>query len=231
LSDFLIDCRFDDVACNLTRDFIWSFDKQLGNCYTYNTGYDASTIANNSLPPLVATIPLKQSIQSGNTNRLGLRLTLFDSLPLPLARIVSQQGNGFVVKLNNNSYAVGGNNQVDLLASLQNNVEMERVYTRQLATPYSSCLINELDENTNSFHSDLYDLLSAANIRYRQNDCIDLCKQQYLIQMCNCSVIQLSDFISLFTNVTICNTPSGLLCASNVFYTQLVSPEFLKVYF
>ncbi len=28
--------------------------------------------------------------------------------------------------------------------------------------------------------------------------------------------------------MTICNTPSGLLCASNVFYAQLVSSEFLK---
>lgn len=209
------------MPCNITQDFVWSFNKQLGNCYTYNSGYDSNG----------TVVPLKKSIQSGNLNRLGLRLTLFDSLPVILARI-AQQGVGFVIKINNNTYDVGGNNEVDLLASVQNNVEIERVYTSQLAMPYSDCLIHEEDDSsaTNTFHSDLYDLLIDNNIRYRQNDCIDLCKLQYIIQMCNCSLIQFNTY-NLFPNVSICNTPSGFICSSNLYYTQLVSGEFLKVIF
>lgn len=165
-------------------------------------------------------------------NRLGLRLTLFDSLPVVLARIY-QQGIGFMIKINNNTYDVGGNNQVDLLASVQNNVEIERIYTSQLATPYSDCLIHEKGGDssvTNRFHSDLYDLLISNGIRYRQNECIDLCKLQYVIQVCNCSVIQFNAY-NLFPNVSICNTPIGYMCASDLYYMQLVTPEFLKVIF
>ena len=31
IDDFLIECKFDDVACNITQDFVWYFDKQYGN--------------------------------------------------------------------------------------------------------------------------------------------------------------------------------------------------------
>ena len=101
-------------------------------------------------------MPLKKSIQSGYYN-LGLKLTLFDSIPNILSRITTQ-GNGFILKINNNSYPVSGNNQVDLLSGVQTNVDVERVYSNQLMWPYSDCLIQE-QAKSNSYHSELYDLL------------------------------------------------------------------------
>ena len=38
VEDFLIECKFDDVFCNLTEDFVWYFDNIYGNCFKYNTG-------------------------------------------------------------------------------------------------------------------------------------------------------------------------------------------------
>ena len=37
--DILMQCWFNDKVCN-TNDFVWSFDENYGNCYTFNAGFD-----------------------------------------------------------------------------------------------------------------------------------------------------------------------------------------------
>jgi len=40
LNDFLIECKFDDVFCNVSNDFVWYFDNVYGNCWRYNSGFN-----------------------------------------------------------------------------------------------------------------------------------------------------------------------------------------------
>jgi len=164
IQDFLIECKFDDVFCNITEDFVWYFDSLYGNCFKFNTGKNSKG----------EKIDLKKSIHPGRFYN-GLKVTLFESMPNVLKRI-SYAGNGFIIKLENNSYTVGGNSEIDLLSGYETNIAVERIYSTQLPAPYSDCIIDK-NNSPKHFHSDLYDMFINTNTRYKQTDCFDLCKQ------------------------------------------------------
>ena len=67
---------------------------------------------------------------------LGLKLVLFESMPDILERI-SHGGVGFIIKIDNSSYTVGGNSRIDLLSGVETNIAVERVVSSQLSYPYS----------------------------------------------------------------------------------------------
>jgi hypothetical protein len=150
LQDFLVECKFDDVFCNMTEDFVWYFDSLYGNCFKYNTGRN----------PKGETIDLKKSIHPGKFYS-GLKLTLFESMPKNLKRI-SYSGNGFVIKLANSSYPVGGNSEIDIMSGAETNIAVERIYSTQLPHPYSACTI---DGQTNYYQSELYEMFLKTNTR------------------------------------------------------------------
>lgn len=164
MEDFLIECKFDDVFCNLTEDFVWYFDSLYGNCFKYNTGRNSKG----------ESVDLKKSIHPGRFYN-GLKVTLFESMPSILRRI-SYSGNGFIIKLENSSYTVGGNSEIDLLSGYETNIAVERIYSAQLPAPYSDCIIDN-NVSPRTFHSDLYDMFIQKKVRYKQTDCFDLCKQ------------------------------------------------------
>ena len=41
LNDILIECLFNNKVCD-SSNFIWSFNQILGNCYTFNSGFDSN---------------------------------------------------------------------------------------------------------------------------------------------------------------------------------------------
>jgi len=139
IDDFLIECYFDNTACNSATDFIWYFDQTYGNCFRYNSGGNRTT--------------LKESSEDGFLN-LGLKLTLFDSMPNVLKHI-AYHGTGFIIRIDNSSYRVEGNNQISLMSNgVETSISVKRIYTNKLPTPYSTCKI-QLD-SSNGFNSELY---------------------------------------------------------------------------
>ena len=83
---------------------------------------------------------------------------------------VSYSGNGFVIKLANSSYPVGGNSEIDILSGVETNIAVERIYSTQLPFPYSDCTI---DGQTSYYNSELYDMFLKTKTRfvltYKQN--------------------------------------------------------------
>ena len=146
----MIECKFDDVFCDVKNDFVWYFDNIFGNCYKFNSGVDKEG----------EPVELLKSSQPGKYY-LGLKLVLFESMPDILERI-SYGGVGFIIKIENDSYAVGGNSQVDLVSGLEANIAVERVYSSQLSYPYSDCHIDK--RNAKIYHSELYDLFLNKSI-------------------------------------------------------------------
>ena len=53
--DVLLGCQFNFQKCSVD-DFFWSFDLNYGNCYSFNSGFNATG----------GTVPLKQSNIAGN---------------------------------------------------------------------------------------------------------------------------------------------------------------------
>ena len=64
--DILFECSFNSQKCN-SSDFIREYDKNLGNCYTFNSGYNSTN----------DEVSLKKSIRAGVT--YGLKLVLYVS--------------------------------------------------------------------------------------------------------------------------------------------------------
>ncbi len=150
IEDFLIECYFDSIPCNLATDFIWYFDRKYGNCYKYNSN------------------GTKQSRQEGFKNGLGLSLTLFDSMPSLLKRI-SYRGNGFLIRIDNSTYLADGNNQISLMnGGIKTSVNVERVYSNKLPQPYSNCLI-QMDSD-NGFQSVSFSILKKNQFRFYIKD-------------------------------------------------------------
>ena len=146
IEDFLIECYFDSIPCNLATDFIWYFDRTYGNCYKYNSN------------------GTKQSSEEGFLNGLGLSLTLFDSMPSLLKRI-SYRGNGFLIRIDNSTYLADGNNQISLMSGgIKTSVNVERVYSNKLPQPYSNCLI-QMDSD-NGFQSASFSILKKNQFRF-----------------------------------------------------------------
>jgi len=154
---------------------------------------------------------------------LGLKLVLFESMPDILERI-SYAGTGFVIKLDNASYSVGGNSRIDLLSGVETNLAVERIYSRQLPMPYSDCYIDDL-LYSKSYSSLLYDLFVKKNVKYKQKDCLELCQQHFYILNCNCTLTQ---YFSLFNTVKICNTIEQMDCAFNVYFDVINKPGFFE---
>ena len=210
LNDFLVECKFDNIDCNLEEDFVWFFDNVYGNCYKYNSGVSAKG----------EKMGLKMSKVPGKYY-LGLKLTLFDSLPRLLKR-TAVNGNGFVIRVENSSYKVDGNSEIDLLSGVETSVSVERVYATQLAYPYSNCHVD--DEAERTFHSDLYDLFVKHGKQYKQTDCLELCQNRVFLDTCNCTII---DMFSVF-NATNCNSNTEMTCLYKVYHDKVLAPNFFK---
>ena len=213
IDDFMIECKFDDVFCNITNDFIWYFDNVYGNCYKYNSGFNS-----NGQP-----IELIKSSQPGKYY-LGLKLVLFETMPRILERI-SYGGTGFIIKLDNNSFTVGGNSRIDLLSGVETNIAVERIYSRQLPMPYSDCYIDDLIY-FKSYKTELYDLFISKKVPYKQKDCLELCQQKFYIKHCNCTLTQ---YFSLY-NEKICDTVEKMECAFDLYFKKINRPGFFEIY-
>ena len=64
LDDILLECQFNTQPCS-SKDFVKEYDLNLGTCYSFNTGMNAS----------LHRVPLRRSTRSGSTH--GLRVALY----------------------------------------------------------------------------------------------------------------------------------------------------------
>ena len=211
IDDFLIECKFDDVFCNVSKDFVWFFDNIYGNCYKYNSGFNS-----NGEP-----VELIKSSQPGKYY-LGLKLVLFESMPEILERI-SYSGIGFVVKVDNHSFTVDGNSKIELLSGVETNIAVDRISQTQLSFPYSDCFIDDLLYHK-EYKSELFEKFVKSKISYKQKDCLELCQQKFYVLHCKCMLIQ---YFSLY-NETICNTIEQMDCAYGIYFNIINKPGFFE---
>jgi hypothetical protein len=104
LNDTLFDCWFNFQQCD-SRDFIWSFDSTNGNCFSFNSGFDANG----------TRVDLKKSRFVGSV--FGLQMTLYiniyeefktsfqkDYNYNSLAPYNLDSGLGAIIRIENSSY-------------------------------------------------------------------------------------------------------------------------------
>ena len=171
----------------MTKDFVWSFDENYGNCYTFNAGFDVNG----------SRVDLKKSMIGGSY--FGLQVTLYiNTYEKPLNET---DGLGAIIRIGNSSYSTDSS-YGDIYASPSHRtfILVEREFKEMLPKPYSNCEV-DADSPVYRADSDLYNLLGRTDYAYSQQLCLSQCVQKQFITSYNCSLYYLP---SLF-NVSQCD--------------------------
>ena len=206
--DILINCQFNYQKC-YARDFVWSFDKFYGNCFSFNAGFNSTG----------HRTELKKSSVAGWL--FGLQLELYVNYNQNLSFF--NDAKGLLLRVGNNSRSSGENlDGIRVSSGFRTDVAISRSFNYMLPQPYSNCQVDKNFENSNS---NLYNLIVASPFQYTQKLCFHECFQQKVILECNCTV---SVFLSLFENSSQCKTVKEIECAFQIFTNVYLSGNFIK---
>jgi len=190
-----LDCTFNNQICN-PSDFIWSYDTNYGNCYTFNSGFESNG----------NKVDLKQTTSSDPWVD-GLILTLYVDVYEELMNMNSSlifatmAGRGALIRIGNSSYSTDySNNGILLPAGFGSYLSVEREFKSMLPKPYSDCEI-DLDSPKILPFSEFYNLIGQSKYAYSQQLCLTQCIQKQFITKFNCAY---PFFLSLY-NVSSCN--------------------------
>jgi hypothetical protein len=208
LNETLIKCYFNGVKCNESH-FEWIYYPFLGNCFSFNSGYD--------------TFGNKIALKNVSKSRTGLYLELFTGNPDLTPSFI--KSNGFHILINNHTIKPMIDEMINVAPGLDTTINVNRIFTKKLPYPHNYCLsnLNTLD----AFDSDVYRSIIKMKRTYRQKDCIDLCFQAFVINKCECyltNLDRLNGTISCLniTNMECVNDAWRMFLASDV--NKICSP-------
>ena len=186
LNDILVECKYNGHPCDLS-EFVWSFDEEeYGNCFVFNSGFDASG----------KRVDLKQSYLAGPN--FGLFLTFYVNVYEKLYNTVL----GAVVRIGNSSYSsYYSNNGIFISPGERTFISVEREFKTILSKPYSNCEVDERSPLKFSSDSDLYNQIAQSEYVYSQQFCLSQCLQKQFIKKHNCTL----HFVLSIFNATECN--------------------------
>jgi hypothetical protein len=220
LQDILIECRFNFQRCT-SADFSWVFDKIYGNCYKFNSGFNATG----------HKVNLKTSSLSGFS--YGLQLDLYVNYHQNLSffnSIVNGGGGGMgaILRINNVTNVIDqGAHGIFAAAGFYTSISLSRENKLIMKRPYSDCVLD--NDFTTSFDSDIYNTILASNFSYSQQFCVMQCIQKYAIQTCGCShqflesVFQ-SNKCSNLSVIAKCARPAFFYAGSKDYITEYCLP-------
>ena len=190
-----ITCLYNDGK---DCDLHWHWQYDFGNCFQFNVGLNGT---NNHIDKKMATI-------AGIDFGLNIKISNFTNYEI--SKIGGYPGLGMKVYIHNRTllprwyeegvYAKPG--EITMIG-------VKRTFVTNFPSPYTQC--NDLT----SYSSFLYDFIIKSNKTYRQKDCIDLCIQQRIINICGC-------FFTLFDNLKSSTRPclniTDFACFSREYY-------------
>jgi hypothetical protein len=204
LNETIIQCLFNLIQCNITRDFTWYFHPFYGNCYSYNTGLDN----------LGNQIGIQEISKPGKIN--GFQLELFIGNPNEILDYI--ETSGYHIMIDNQTYKISNSKNIDISVGTETDIVLSRLYSSLKPKPFSYCI--ELDK-IDSFDSDLYRYMFKSNKTYRQFDCYELCLQKNIIETCKCYI---SSFDKLNGNIP-CLSNQQNICQSKIFIEFFVESK------
>ena len=196
LEDIIIDCTFNDIPDNCTKDnFYWKFDNILSNCYYINHDKSNSEV-------------FKYAKFSGDS--YGFSLTLFMGIKDELNRVNPNKGIILLILNSSNQF---GSTKVELQTGVETKVAIDRYFSTQMPKPYSNCDID--NENPKKFDSYFYNKIINSNFNYDQQSCLEICYNEIALIKCKCNDI---NAFSLGNN-TFCS--ADYKCLYNTFHEYL----------
>ena len=192
LSSTLISCSFNGESCNETH-FEWYYDLTYGNCYRFNSGRSSSGKA----------LELKESVKPGPNYGLSMRFYLRPSNNKYSSAIFE----GLKVFIHNSSIKPASSEGFSIESSKKTDIAIQRTFISKEPDPYSDCV------DLNNYDSSYYRFLTDLNLKYRQQDCFNLCLQKQIIEKCSCYDLN----FPMISNSTPCGYDK-INCSYGVFY-------------
>lgn len=189
LEDILIDCYFNDIACNAS-------DFEAINIENQSIGY---FFKGNQFQNI-------KSFKPGKTN--GLQIELFKGKNYEFYGTKYEERynryEGFYVTVGNFSTEPKSDG-IEVTPGFSTNLIINRAFSSRLAEPYNKCIKNVSFES--AFDSELFrSTFKLAKSIYSQKDCLDICLSQRLLLECNVTS-QISNteyiFAKFYRNLTI----------------------------
>ena len=125
LEDTLIECFYNHQVCD-HRDFIWSYSPDYGNCFQFNTGFDAEG----------KRVPIEESFKPGSQNGLQLMFFLDESNN----RFSSKWNTGLKVFVHHQSSKASKFEGINVKAATSTNIALSRKFESKLPIPYTRCI-------------------------------------------------------------------------------------------
>ena len=210
LKDILLSCSFNLERCS-ANNFTWKFDSTYGNCYEFNSGFDAS----GHKADLIKSSVVGQMY--------GLSLEIYSNYYENLTILNKfNGGSGLLIRIDNSSYLTDHNyDGIRASPGVQTDIIIDRSSEFNLPKPYSDCEIDDSYSAT-TFDSDLFTLIAKSQYKYTQQLCLGQCFQKHVIKYCNCT----DTLLSLY-DVDYCTTNDQLKCLVDVFVNKFISNDFL----
>ncbi len=182
---------------NISDEFEKLNSDSFGNYYKFNSGKNM----------LNQSVPFKIQTTSGESAGLDIEIFIgrpnefifpFDSLGFHISY--------FAIYVHNNTInsIESIDNPIKLSPGFKTDLIISKVYTDRLPLPYNDC-IDDLNE-LKTYDSLLVKyILTKTKSIYRQKDCLNLCKMQYVIENCNYSSIQIGFYWEIERQIRLLN--------------------------
>lgn len=196
--DFMLfRCFFNNIACNAS-DFIWLYDFDYGNCFTFNSGFDQRG----------NKVPIRKINEPGSERSFKLELFLGDEFS---QGIWMQQSGAKVIVHNQTVNPLVEAEGQELATNYQTDIGFTRSFLTKLESPYSQCVKNiySPEGHKSKFFKATFTILNMTS--YRQKSCIRLCLQRYIRQLCGCVDPKLPN---IYADTEYCASINRLECVS-----------------
>jgi hypothetical protein len=197
LSEIILQCTFNQIDCDFTKDFNWIFHYDYGNCFQYNVGLN---LRNES-------VDLK-SVSFGS-KKSGLSISIG---PLINANSYSlTTSKGLIVFIHNQTEILNVySNALSIEPGKETSIMIDRKIESSLPSPYSECV-----DLSNGYDSEFYQILTnygANKANYRQFNCFGMCIiQNFIKDSCDCYYTA----IEAFRTSTPCTNSTQIACLND----------------
>ena len=206
LDKTLIDCHYNEESCldTMANNFIWYYSYRYGNCFTFNSGYTFNTTQPDETS-IKNEIPIKLVKKAGPL--FGLNFEIFTGVDKSSFSMKTYGAILFIHKQTSKPESKPDSTGVILLKpGTYSDIAIKKSFTTQVPDPYSDCQ----DLSSFKFDRKYFNILNNEGIKYNQQDCLDLCMQQEIIDKCNCYFLE---FFKLDNQTKACLSMDEVNCA------------------
>lgn len=203
IDDLILSCYFNDVPCNLNKDFIVTYSFEFGNCFFFNTDAQIKVKSHRSVLSLELFAGFEETSPSLN-HGFGFKIFIYN------------QSNSEILNWYFKRYSLSTNTEMTMA--------VQKNYIDKLKYPYSDC---NVDLRSDKFESRFSLKLKRNNQTYKQEFCFEVVYTHVSLEKCGC--VDSNLFYDPY-EIKICRSLKEIKCIQNVYNVDLVQNRFNGIF-